>query len=207
MSFELWIAFVAASAALLAIPGPTVTIVVGYAISGGRSAALASIGGVVLGDFVAMTASLLGAGAILATSATLFTILKFAGALYLIWLGIRMWRTPSPIRQADVERTAPSKRSVFWNCFLVTALNPKDILFFVAFVPQFIVPGEPVLAQFVLLEATFLTMVAVNIAIWSLSAGHLGSRFATPLRMKLLNRIGGSFLIGAGFVSTAARAG
>ncbi|MCV0427689.1 MAG: LysE family transporter, partial [Roseibium sp.] len=93
MSFELWIAFVAASAALLAIPGPTITIVVGYAISSGRSAVWATTSGVVLGDFTAMTASLLGAGAVLAASATLFTALKFAGALYLIWLGIKLWRS------------------------------------------------------------------------------------------------------------------
>ena len=85
MSLEIWISFFIASAALLAIPGPTVMIVVSYALDQGRSSAWATVPGVALGDFTAMTASLLGAGAILAASATLFTALKIAGAVYLIW--------------------------------------------------------------------------------------------------------------------------
>ena len=197
MSIELWTAFVLASTALLAIPGPTVTVVVGHAIAGGRPAAWATLPGVVLGDFVAMTASLLGAGAILATSATLFMVLKLGGAAYLIWLGICMWR--APVTEGRIEGEAPVSRSaVFWNCFVVTALNPKDILFFVAFVPQFIDPNAPAITQFVILEATFLTMVAVNIGFWSLTAGHLGSRLTTPGRLRVMNRVGGSVLIGAG---------
>ena len=205
MSFELWIAFVAASAALLAIPGPTVTIVVGYAISSGRSAVWATTSGVVLGDFTAMTASLLGAGAVLAASATLFTALKFAGALYLIWLGIKLWRSRPQIVSHPEAGSRQGKLSIFWNCYLVTALNPKDIMFFVAFVPQFITVGQPILPQLVILELTFLTMVAINIAIWTLSVGHLRSSFASERRMNLLNRIGGSFLIGAGVLTTATR--
>lgn len=205
MSFELWFAFVAASSALLAIPGPTVTIVVGYAISSGRSAVWATTSGVVAGDFTAMTASLLGAGAILAASATLFTALKFAGALYLIWLGIKLWQSKPQIVSDAKVGASQSKLSIFWNCYLVTALNPKDIMFFIAFVPQFIDVNKPVLAQLAILELTFLTMVAVNIAIWTLSVGHLRSSFASKRRMNLLNRVGGSCLIGAGLLTTAAK--
>jgi len=205
MSLELWIGFVAASAVLLAIPGPTVTVVVGYALSGGRSTAWASVPGVVLGDFTAMTASLLGAGAVLAASAELFTALKIAGAIYLIWLGIKMWRAEPTLQQAGQESAPLSKKTMFWNCYLVTALNPKDILFFVAFVPQFINPAEPLLWQFVILEVTFLTMVGVNIALWALTTGKLRSSFVQPRRIRLLNRVGGSFLIGAGLLTSAAK--
>ena len=93
MSLELWIAFTLTSSALLAIPGPTVMVVVSYALAKGRSSAWATVPGVTLGDFTAMTVSVLGAGAILAASAALFTALKFFGAAYLIWLGIQLWRS------------------------------------------------------------------------------------------------------------------
>lgn len=205
MSYELWIAFVAASVVLLAIPGATITVVLGYALSQGRGAAAACVPGVVLGDFTAMTLSLLGAGAVLATSATLFTALKIAGAVYLVWLGIKMWRAEPEIEPTTGASKSVSKRAMFWNCYVVTALNPKDILFFVAFVPQFINPAEPVLIQFVILEATFLVMVGINIALWTLTAGHLSSSFANRARLKMMNRVGGACLIGAGLLTTAAK--
>ncbi len=204
MSIEIWTAFILASAVLLAIPGPTVTIVVGHALAGGRRAVWATVPGVVLGDFVAMTASLLGAGAVLASSATLFTILKTVGAIYLIWLGIRMWQARPRIDTPESGAQPLRRASVFWNCFAVTALNPKDIVFFVAFVPQFIDPAAPTLAQFAILELTFLSMVAINIALWSLGAGHLRARLARPNRLVIMNRIGASLLIGAGLATSRA---
>ncbi len=209
MSWELWIAFVVASSALLAIPGPTVLIVVSYALGKGRQTAWATVPGLTLGDFVAMTISLLGAGAILAASAELFTILKLAGAGYLIWLGIKLWRArPDP----DAAMGAPigtagggEGRRMFWNSFVVTALNPKSIVFFIAFVPQFIDPTAPVFAQFVILEATFLFLAAVNGVIWAVLAGNMRARFQRPSTLRLANRIGGSFLIGAGLLTAFAR--
>lgn len=90
MPFELWLAFAAASAALLAIPGPTVILVVSYALGQGRASGWATVPGVTLGDFMAMTVSLAGAGAVLAASADLFLVLKLCGAAYLIWLGVKL---------------------------------------------------------------------------------------------------------------------
>jgi threonine/homoserine/homoserine lactone efflux protein len=92
MTLETWLAFTAASAVLLVIPGPTILLVVSYALGQGWRTALPMAIGVALGDFTAMTLSLLGLGALLAASATLFPILKWAGAAYLIWLGIKLWR-------------------------------------------------------------------------------------------------------------------
>ena len=204
MSFEYWTAFVIASTALLAIPGPTVTVVVGHAISNGKRAARATIFGVVLGDFVAMTASLLGIGAVLAASATLFTLMKVVGAVYLIWLGIKMWRTQSERALNDCPSQPANLRHVFWNCFVVTALNPKDILFFVAFVPQFLDPSRPPLQQLIVLELTFLIMVALNIAVWSLAAGHMQTAMRGVGRIRLFNRIGGTLLISAGLLTARA---
>ena len=206
MSLELWIAFVVASAALLAVPGPTVLLVVSYALGRGRQTGWATVPGVTLGDFVAMTASLLGAGAVLAASAELFTILKLAGAGYLIWLGIKLWRARPEL--GEVTDAAPGRRdgmAMFWHAFIVTALNPKSIVFFIAFVPQFVDPAAPVLTQFIILEATFVTLAAVNVAIWAILAGRLRRTFRRPETLTLANRIGAGFLIGAGLLTAAIR--
>jgi homoserine/homoserine lactone efflux protein len=204
MSMELWIAFALASSVLLAVPGPTVMVVVSYALGKGRSSAWATVPGVTLGDFTAMTLSLLGAGAVLAASASLFTALKLVGAGYLIWLGIQLWRA-DPTLKVLAERNRSDGRRMFWNAYVVTALNPKSIVFFIAFVPQFVDPGEPVLGQFVILEATFLTLAAVNVALWALLVGEMRARFQRPGALRLINRVGAGFLIGAGLITAATR--
>jgi threonine/homoserine/homoserine lactone efflux protein len=205
MSLELWIAFAIASSALLAIPGPTVLVVVSYALGQGRSSAWATVPGVTLGDFTAMTVSLLGAGAILAASATLFTVLKLLGAAYLVWLGIRLWRaSPSLTGLAGTLQPA-DRRQLFWNAYVVTALNPKSIVFFIAFVPQFSDPTGSLAVQFTVLEATFLTLAAVNVAIWAVLAGEMRARFQRPSTLRTVNRIGAGFLIAAGLLTAVTR--
>ena len=205
MILETWIAFAVASTALLIVPGPTITIVLSYAIAKGRSSAWATVTGATLGDFTAMTLSLVGAGAILAASATLFTILKLIGAAYLICLGIRLWRADPSIGKATSARQESSTRSMFWNCYVVTALNPKSIVFFIAFVPQFVDPTEPLLLQFIFLEATFLMLAATTLTIWATLAGRVRARLQKPAAVRVANRIGGSFLMAAGLLTAAAR--
>ncbi|MEM7343278.1 MAG: LysE family translocator [Chloroflexota bacterium] len=203
MSFELWIAFFIASLALITVPGPTVMLVVSYALNHGKASGWMTVPGVTLGDFTAMTASLLGAGAILAASATMFTALKLAGAVYLIWLGIKLWRAEPKLDNLQNTSSRTSKIAIFWNAYIVTALNPKGIVFFIAFVPQFIDSQKPVFQQFVILEATFLVLAAANVAMWAILAGHLKSRFKRPATLKTVNRTGASFLIGAGLLTAA----
>jgi threonine/homoserine/homoserine lactone efflux protein len=205
MSFELWISFFAASAVLLAIPGPTVMIVISYALGQGRNSGWATVPGVALGDFTAMTASLLGAGAILATSATLFTMMKIAGAVYLVWLGIKLWRSSGRLDSIANIETGHSRASMFRTAFVVTALNPKSIVFFVAFVPQFVDVNQPILTQFAILEATFLVLATINVAIWAVLAGQLRITFRKPNSLKIINRIGACFLILAGILTAAVR--
>ncbi|MEM1383806.1 MAG: LysE family translocator [Pseudomonadota bacterium] len=206
MSFELWVAFALASAALLAIPGPTVMLVVSHALGHGRRSAWATVPGVTLGDLTAMSVSLAGAGAVLAASATAFTVLKLVGAGYLIWLGIQLWRAePIPVAATAAERTARDARKMFWQSYVVTALNPKGIVFFVAFVPQFMDPALPWLGQSALLVATFCALAAVNTLIWALLVGEMRQRFTSPATLRLANRIGGSVMIGAGFLTALAR--
>ena len=205
MPLELWLAFVLASTILLVIPGPTVTLVVSHALAGGRRTGWATVPGVALGDLIAMTISLLGAGAVLAASATLFTALKLVGAVYLLWLGVRLWRA-DPAAEAFEGRAQPaSQGAMFWHAFVVTALNPKGIVFFIAFVPQFVAPGLPPLPQFLILEATFVLLAVVNAALWALLAGQLRARLRTPRLLRLVNRTGGGLLIAAGALTALAR--
>lgn len=206
MSLEIWLAFAFASTALLAVPGPTVVMVVACALSNGRNSGWATVPGVALGDLTAMTVSLAGAGAVLAASATLFTVLKLAGAAYLVWLGIRLWRSEPVLRGADEKTAVTGKWRLFLNAFVVTALNPKGIVFFVAFVPQFVAPGDPLMTQFSILIATFVALGTANAALWAVLAGDLRRRFGNPGTLRNVNRAGGGFLIGAAFVAAAQRA-
>ena len=204
MSIELWLAFTAASAVLLAIPGPTVLLVISYALSHGKRAATATVSGVALGDFTAMTASMLGLGALLATSALLFTVLKWVGAAYLIYLGVKLWRVPmaraeAPDEAAPAERERPLR--IFLHAYAVTALNPKSIIFFVAFLPQFLNRAEPVALQMVVFEATFLMLAALNATAYGLMASMARKTIRKPRTQRLVNRIGGSLMIGAGLLA------
>jgi threonine/homoserine/homoserine lactone efflux protein len=206
MSLEIWIAFALASAVLLAIPGPTVMLVVSYALGRGRDSAWATVPGVALGDLTAMTVSLAGAGAVLATSATLFTVLKLCGAAYLVWLGVGLWRAvPEKLAIDGGTRAPKARRRMFWNTYVVTALNPKSIMFFIAFVPQFVVADAPMVRQFAILIATFVGLAAVNTVLWAVLVGEMRRRFEQPATLRLINRTGGGFLIGAGLLTALAR--
>ncbi|ASY69572.1 LysE family translocator [Sinorhizobium fredii] len=203
MSFEHWFAFVAASALLLAIPGPTILLVISYAISHGRKAAGATVAGVALGDFTAMTASMLGLGALLAASATIFTVLKWIGAAYLVWLGIKLWKAPvAGSSKNDSEGPAAERPlRIFLHAYAVTALNPKSIIFFVAFLPQFLDLSRPLLAQMAIFEATFLALAAANAMLYASLASAAGNTIRKTNVRRFVNRTGGSLLIGAGLLS------
>jgi len=203
MSFTTWFAFSAASIVLLMIPGPTVLLVVSYALTQGKRVALATAAGVALGDFTAMTLSLAGLGALLLASATLFTVLKWVGAAYLVYLGIRLWRSMPQLPDVAEVATAPSP-GIFGHAFLVTALNPKSIAFFVAFVPQFIDHNAPLLTQLVIMEATFVTLATVNALAYAVAADHLRTRIRRPAVLKWLNRTGAGCLVGMGVATAAA---
>lgn len=207
MSWEYYIAFLIATGAMLAIPGPTVILVVSYALGRGKKSGWATVPGVALGDFTAMTTSLLGAGAVLAASSTLFTILKLAGAAYLVWLGIKLWRAGPEKMTLQATSGRKSSWEMFWNAYVVTALNPKSIVFFVAFVPQFVDPDGDTVLQFVVLEVTFIVLAAATVAIWAILAGQLQSKLSRPETLQRLQRTGGSFLIGAGILTAVTQRG
>lgn len=204
MSAEHWLAFVAASAVLLAIPGPTVLLVISYALGHGRKSATATVAGVALGDFTAMTASMLGLGALLAASAMIFTALKWIGAAYLIYLGIKLWRAPVAEPASEVEGAPQPKERpfrIFLHTYAVTALNPKSIIFFVAFLPQFLDATRPIAFQMMIFEATFLVLATLNATLYGLLASMARKTIRKPRVQKVVNRTGGSLMIGAGLLA------
>jgi threonine/homoserine/homoserine lactone efflux protein len=202
MAIEHWLAFVAASAILLAIPGPTILLVISYALSHGRRFAMATVAGVALGDFTAMTASMLGLGALLAASATIFTALKWIGAAYLIYLGVKLWRAPvaDPVTGEAPARNEKALR-IFLHTYVVTALNPKSIIFFVAFLPQFLDTTKPILTQMVIFETTFLVLATLNAGAYALMASMARQTIRKPSVQRAVNRTGGSLMIGAGLLA------
>lgn len=207
MSIEHWLAFVAASSILLAIPGPTILLVISYALGHGRTVAGATVAGVALGDFTAMTASMLGLGALLATSAAIFTVLKWVGAAYLIWLGIKLWRTPIAAEATDGTMAVPVEQPlrIFLHTYVVTALNPKSIVFFVAFLPQFLDLSRPLFSQMLIFETTFLVLAAANATAYALMASVARKTIRKPKVQAIVNRTGSSLLIGAGLVTAGLR--
>ena len=203
MNMELWIPFVLAATLILIIPGPTILLVISQAVAHGRRSVVPLVIGVILGDFTAMTLSLLGLGALMSASAALFTVFKWVGTLYLIYLGIKLWKLKSENNSDKYNTKNTSARSLLKSSFIVTALNPKGIAFFVAFLPQFIDPLKPAFSQLTLLGGTFLLLATINSALYAIFAGQLGEQMKKKKIRKWFNRCGGSALIGAGIFTAA----
>jgi threonine/homoserine/homoserine lactone efflux protein len=204
MSVEIWLAFAAASCVLLIIPGPTILLVISYALGQGRRAALPVASGVALGDFTAMTLSMLGLGALLATSAVMFTALKWLGGAYLVWLGFKLMRSGGRLVEANVASEG-SPGAMVAHAWLVTALNPKSITFFVAFLPQFLDPERSFWVQMGVFETTFLALAATNAFGFALVASRARGLVKRPGVVGWFNRLGGMMLIGAGVTAIALR--
>jgi len=200
MTLPLYCAFLLAAMSLLVIPGPTVLLIIGYGLADGRKSSWPVVVGVALGDAVACTGSVIGLGAVLAASATAFTIVKLVGAAYVVYLGIGMIRSGSAGSPA-VPTSSPRRK--FTHAFAVTASNPKDILFFLAFLPQFVNPTQPANPQLALLGATFVILSAVNATAYSYLSGSAGNRIRNPRFLRRLRAFGGSILVGAGVLTAA----
>jgi len=160
--------FVLASLVLAVTPGPAVVYILTRTVTQGRSAGLASVGGVALGNLGNAIGASLGLAALLAVSAVAFTVLKFAGAAYLVWLGIQALRARPGTDVAEVPRDAA--RRIFRDGFLVALLNPKTAIFFAAFLPQFIDPTHSALGQSVLFGALFVAVAGTTDTLWVLAA-------------------------------------
>lgn len=198
MSLEIWITYIVTTAIILVIPGPTIILVISQAVTHGRKSVVPLVAGVVLGDFTAMTLSLLGLGAIMSASATLFALFKWIGAIYLLYLGVNLLRTNPQNAAAKNEEETTSSGTLFKSSFIVTALNPKGIAFFVAFLPQFISSHHSTFCQFIILGGTFLFLAFINAALYAFFGGELRKTIKKRRVRKWFNRCGGTAMIGAG---------
>lgn len=205
MSVQLWLAFVAASAVLLVIPGPTILTVISYSMAHGRRAQVPLVAAVALGDSTALVVSLLGLGALLATSALWFTAIKWVGGLYLLYLGVKLLRAGIASTELALPALPGSYWTLFANTYLVTALNPKGIVFFVAFLPQFIDPGADAARQLWILGATFVVMATINATLYAVFAGAARRLLSSAGAQRRFNLSGGALLSAAGVWALLAR--
>ncbi len=199
------VAFAVASLALLVLPGPSVMYVVALSLQRGRLAGIVSVLGVGVGAYLQFVAAALGLAALLTASSMAFAVVKWAGAIYLVYLGIRTWREPDGALLAPSEVSRSSLQKIALQGTLVTILNPKLALFVLAFVPQFLDPaGGSVAVQVLLLGALFVALAAVTDSLYALSAGWLGAQLrAHPAAPRIQRWFSGAVYIALGVTAAA----
>ena len=204
MRLDLYLAFVLASTVLILIPGPNVTFLVANSIAYGARRALVALAGTSSAIALQLLITVLGTSSVMLVLVVWFEWLRWVGVVYLVWLGIQQWRAPA-LGLADLEPRAKSARALFGQGFIVSATNPKTLLFYIAFLPQFIDPARPPLVQLIALSVTFLVLATVLDGCYTLLAGRLRELFRDRRRARLRNRLSGSLLIGAGVGLALAR--
>jgi len=206
MTFESWLAFTLASILLTLVPGPSVLLVVSQALARGRRAAMMCIVGDMLGTIVLMLLSFMGVGALLAASAVLFQVVKWAGVLYLAHLGLR--QILEATKQSDELTDAPeavSSWGSFWAGSITAILNPKAILFYMAFLAQFIDPAGSLVLQMGILTATSVTIIAVLLTGYALVAARARAGFQSRSIRRKIGYAGGGLMIGGSALMAVTR--
>lgn len=205
MSIELWLAFVAASVILLVIPGPTILTVISYSVAQGRRAKIPLVAAVALGDSTALVLSILGLGALLATSAFWFTVIKTVGGVYLLYLGVKLLRAGVSPLDREAAAAPGSRWRLFAHVYLVTALNPKGIVFFVAFLPQFLDPAQRASQQLWVLAVTFVILATVNATLYAVFAASARKLLQSSRAQRRFSIAGGSLLSFSGLWALLAK--
>jgi threonine/homoserine/homoserine lactone efflux protein len=199
--------FAGASILLLVVPGPAVIYVITRGASQGRRAGVVSVLGVALGNFTHAIAAAIGISALIASSAAAFSVVKYAGAAYLIYLGIRALADRAEAPKLFPERNRTDRR-LFWEGFLVDLLNPKTALFFLAFLPQFVDPAQGAVApQMLILGAMFTSLGLLSDGTYAVAAGALGRRLRTARSERRLQRASGVVYLGLGVTAALAEGG
>src|SRR5665213_2040922 len=196
MSLQLYLAFVAACIGLALIPGPIVTLMIANGLRYGTRSALINILGVQAGLAIVIGIVAIGLTTLMATMGYWFDWVRFAGAAYLVWLGIKLIRTP--VQGVEVDTPPPPPRGGFFlQGFLVLLSNPKVLVFFGAFIPQFMDMSRDHVSQVTLLGVTFMAVAGMTDALYALLAGR-ARLFFSARRTRMLSRISGGFMIGGG---------
>lgn len=192
------LAFIGVAGVLTILPGADMALVMRNVLAFGRPRAMATIAGIACGCVIHATASALGMSAVLATSATAFTLMKTAGAAYLVWIGIQSVRGGGNGSAGDAPAKTATKSAPFMQGFLTNLLNPKVAIFYLTFLPQFIAPGEPVLRRSLLLAGIHITMGVVWLSAYAWFIDRLGAVLTRPRVRAWLERVTGGLLIALG---------
>ena len=202
LPMDILLAYAAACIAVIIVPGTSVTLIIANSLRHGLRAGLWTDFGTQAGLATMLVVLAAGLSTIVNHMGWVFDWMRLAGAAYLIWLGIKLWRgggraTPSTFAGEHGRFACDAGQRFFWQGFLVLWSNPKALLFFGAFIPQFIDPAGPALAQTLLLGLIFIMVALILDSSYAIAAGRAG-RWLTGARMRLLERISGGFLIGGG---------
>jgi threonine/homoserine/homoserine lactone efflux protein len=201
---DLYLAFVLASAVLILLPGPNVTLLVATSLSYGARRALITLAGTSTAIALQLVITALGMTSLIAVLASWFEWLRWVGVAYLVWLGVQH-RRAAPVALDDIDAAKIASRALFWRGFLVSATNPKTLLFYAAFFPQFVDPAAPAGPQLLLLSVTFLVLATLLDGGYAVLAGRLRPLLRDRPRARLRNRLTGTLLIGAGLGLAFAR--
>ncbi|MBO6519335.1 MAG: LysE family translocator [Rhodospirillales bacterium] len=206
---ELYAAFILATALLILMPGPIVTLVIANSLKHGAGTGIKTVIGANSGTTVMLTAGALGLTTVLAVAADVFEWIRWAGVAYLVWLGAREWREVFRKRPEAVEQLPPDQKpkGVFWHGFVVAITNPKTIFFFVAFFPQFIDPARDAGPQVAILCVTFMVLAFLLDGMYAIIAGRARAWLAGGQRARLRHGITGTLLLGTGLGLALARRG
>jgi len=205
MSLQAYLAFVAACIALALLPGPVVTLLIANGLRHGTRAALVNIAGVQTGLAIAIGVVAIGLTSLMATMGYWFEWVRLLGAAYLIWLGIKLIRSPVEGIAADDAPPPPPRGGFFLQGFVVLVSNPKMLVFFGAFLPQFMDMSRDHVPQVALLGTTFMVIAGLTDGIYALLAGRARKLFSAR-RTRLVSRISGGFMIGGGLWLALTRA-
>jgi threonine/homoserine/homoserine lactone efflux protein len=204
MSLQAYLAFVVACIALALLPGPIVSLLIANGLRYGTRAALINVVGAQTGLAIVIGIVAVGLASLMATMGYWFDWVRLAGAAYLVWLGIKLIRSPVEGISVD-EKPAPPRGGFFLQGFLVLLSNPKVLVFFGAFIPQFMDMSKPHLPQVALLGATFMVTAVISDMIYAVLAGR-ARKFFSARRTRLVSRISGGFMIGGGIWLALTRA-
>jgi len=203
MDWNLYLAFVVTSILLILLPGPSVLLTIVHSLAFGWRRALNTVLGATCGVAVQLAVALVGMTSFMLFMADWFEWLRWAGVAYLVYLGVQQWRTEPEAVPAGTGQARG--RALFLQSLMVTTANPKTLIFFAAFFPQFIDPATALAVQLPLLATSFLVITYVFTAFWAVLAGRAGRLFRTTARIRLRNRLTGGLLVGAGLGLSLAR--
>lgn len=203
MSYELYAAFVSATVLLILLPGPNVAVIVANSMSHGVRYGFITVAGVSSGMAIQLSLTILGLAGLLALVSTWFEWLRWFGVAYLVFLGFGIWRA-APIDLSTARPQPKSRREIYLKAFVVSLTNPKTLLFYAAFLPQFVSSEHARAPQLVILAATFIAIALVLDCGWVLFANR--ARGALGITGRLLNRLTGGIILAAAAGLAAARA-